>query len=232
MKNLFHTLALMVTLATVGGCELYFGDHNSNSGDWNYCGADGFYACSGDSCHWVSGTCPTNTGSNECTTSQDCAAGCYCQNGTCEEAGFCTDDTDCGTGYHCNTDRSSCEPNPPGCQADTDCAAGTFCDVPSGTCTIGSCAGTVTCTTAKPTCPSGQVPLIFNGCYTGACFDTATCAPAPACENINDEANCVADSCVPSYTGHNCTKSDGSACSSQDTGCTCEYFTFATCGSN
>src|SRR6476659_5091281 len=122
MNKLVHSLALMVAVATtsmLAGCELYFGSHDHNSGStWNYCGSDGYYQCRGDSCTWVSATCPdpgaTNPPPNgyECTSSTDCAAGCYCQGGKCEEGGFCATDSDCGAGYHCNTDRSSCEPNP------------------------------------------------------------------------------------------------------------------------
>jgi len=195
MNKLLQTLGLMVALATtsmLAGCELYFGshDHNGGGGTWNYCGSDGYYQCHGDSCTWVSATCPDGTtgsaGSGyECTSSADCAAGCYCANGTCNEGGFCATDTDCGPGYHCNTDRSSCEPNPPGCQSDTDCANGSTCDTASGLCTeTCSCTddagaksqGYDYCDETRMTCEKGTDP-------NGTCAGTAgaNCAAAPTC---------------------------------------------------
>ncbi|MDB4955486.1 MAG: hypothetical protein JWO36_3055 [Myxococcales bacterium] len=244
MNKLLQILGLAVALATVSGCELYFGGHNDHgSGTWNYCGADGYYQCQGDSCSWVSSTCPSGSGSgsNACGTSSDCAAGCYCQvpqggsngGGVCEEGGFCTTDADCGTGFHCNTGRSSCEPTttPPGCTMDSQCGTGTFCDVPTGQCSIGSCAGTITCNTAAPTCPTGQVPLIHDGCYTGGCFDTAMCGESPPCKAINDESNCLAHgtTCSAVYVGIGCKKPDGTACHSGDTNCTCQSFQWNSC---
>jgi hypothetical protein len=251
MKKLFHTLSLLIAigaLGTLSGCELYFGGHGGSGGgndSWNYCGSDGYYSCQGDNCTWVSATCPAGQGSGsgsgqgsgyECTMSTDCAAGCYCANGTCNEGGFCTSDSDCGTGFHCNTDRSSCEPNPtqpPGCKSDADCnvGGGQFCDVPTGTCTQGSCAGDVTCNTVAPTCASGSVPLIYNGCYTGGCLATDACSAAPVCAHINDEPNCLdrAD-CTAVYVGLNCTNSQtGQSCHSGDAGCTCASFSFDHC---
>jgi hypothetical protein len=270
MNKLVQSLGLMVALATtsmLAGCELYFGSHDHNGGStWNYCGSDGYYQCQGDSCTWVSPTCPApGSGSGyECTSSTDCAAGCYCASGTCEEGGFCSTDSDCGAGYHCNTDRSSCEPNPPGCTTDAECAQGSTCG-PNGACTAtcicdsdssakqqgfgycdesrstcmtgtdpaGSCAGTppTTCTTAAPTCASGSVPLVgADGCFNGQCEAYASCADAPVCEHINDESDCLSRTdCGASYTGLNCHKTDGSACHSGDTGCTCTSFEFAKC---
>jgi hypothetical protein len=251
MNKLLNSLSLLVAagaLSTLAGCELYFGDHGNSNDNWSYCGSDGFYQCQGDSCEWVASTCPNGTdpggmggsggsgGSGyECSSNTDCAAGCYCTSGgVCEEGGFCATDADCGDGYHCDAPRSSCEPNPEGyCNADTDCnqAGGQFCDTTNHTCTQGSCAGEVTCTTAAPTCAVGTVPLIFDGCYTGGCFETDLCADAPVCAHINDETNCLGRTdCSASYTGLNCTTTNGTACHSGDSGCTCESFVFATCG--
>jgi hypothetical protein len=193
MNKLVHSLGLMVALAAtsmLAGCELYFGSHDHGNGStWNYCGSDGYYQCQGDSCSWVSATCPDPgtqpPGNYECTSSTDCAAGCYCDSGKCEEGGFCATDEDCGDGYHCNTDRSSCEPNPPGCQADTDCASGQTCDVTTGACTA-SCVcdsdasavqqGFGYCDEARQTCMTGTDP-------NGTCAGTAgaNCAAAPQC---------------------------------------------------
>lgn len=169
-----------------------------------------------------------------CRVSTDCAEGCYCDNGICQEAGFCANPGDCGSGFQCNTDRSSCEPIPPGCKDNSGCdqAAGELCDVPTGTCTKGSCAGAITCTTAAPTCPSGSSPLIFNGCYTGSCQPTTACTESPTCEHVNDETNCLnrnAD-CTTVYVGLNCTNMQtGQACHSGDSGCLCESFQFDHC---
>src|SRR4051812_43394080 len=97
-----HSIALLVaSIATsmLAGCELYFGDGHDQSDNWNYCGSDGYYVCSGDNCEWQGPQCPAGAGSGssnpggggsgsgyECSQNNDCAAGCYCANGTCEEA--------------------------------------------------------------------------------------------------------------------------------------------------
>jgi len=197
MKNL--SLGILVALTTtLSGCALYFGNDHGGSGDtWTYCGSDGYYSCDGDNCEWVGSTCPDQgTGSGgqgggfECTSSSDCAAGCYCANGTCEEAGFCTTDADCGRGYTCNEDRSSCEPGGQSCTNDASCPQGSVCT--EGTCSstcicstdaeaaaqgyaycdearvtcmsgadpAGTCAGEATCNTLPPTCAAGDVPLL------------------------------------------------------------------------
>lgn len=169
-----------------------------------------------------------------CTLSPDCAEGCYCGNGICEEAGFCTSDDHCGPGFRCNVERSSCEPVPPGCKADSECdqSIGEVCDIANAKCTIGSCAGAITCTTVAPTCSSGSSPLIFNGCYTGHCLTTTQCTEAPTCERVNDETNCLTRGaeCTAVYVGLNCTNSQtGQACHSGDSGCVCESFQFDRC---
>jgi hypothetical protein len=251
MNKLLNSLSLLVAvglLSTLAGCDLYFHDHGDGGNDsWNYCGSDGLYQCQGDNCEWVSSTCPDNTGSGssmgsndgsggsgyECSSNTQCAAGCYCTaSGTCEEGGFCATDADCGSGYHCDTARSSCEPNPPGCTADS-CTNGQVCDSTSGQCTSGSCAvdTTITCTTAAPVCAVGQVPSELNGCFTGSCQDTAACTSPASCNFINDEDNCLARAtdCSASYTGLDCTNTGGTACHSGDAGCTCASFEFASC---
>jgi hypothetical protein len=276
MNKLVHSLGLTVALASLSllaGCELYFGGHGrgdgSGGGDrWNYCGSDGYYTCEGDNCQWASPTCPGQTG-YDCKASTDCAAGCYCANGTCEEGGFCAQDSDCGSGYHCNTSRSSCEPNttpppppPKTCDWDSDCPSGQYCEYDHkcvATCTCatdaeaiaggwgwcdetrntclpgadpnGSCAGDITCTTAQPTCPAGQVAKSFDGCWTNECVDYASCDVPATCGRITDETNCMTRStdCYSTYTGINCKKSNGTACQAGDTGCTCDSFVWAKC---
>ena len=185
-------IALLVALSTtvmLAGCELYFGSSHDR---WDYCGSDGYHQCDGDNCEWVSPSCPEGTGSGgqpngyNCTSSADCAAGCYCQNGVCEEAGFCTQDSDCGQGYVCNKDRSSCEPapQPTPCAVDSECAQGEYCSPDTLTCTA-----TCTCTNdqqaidggygwcdeSRNTCLPGQDPA-------GSCGGEATCTTAqPTC---------------------------------------------------
>ncbi len=271
LKSLGFTLAVASAIA-LAGCELYFGNSDDSSDQWNYCGSDGFYQCQGNNCNWVGATCPPDSvgsGSSgsgyECSQSTDCAAGCYCANGTCEEGGFCGSDSDCGSGYHCDTSRNSCEPNPtqPTCGANTDCPDGQVCDTSNGTCTAtcscttnaaavqqgygycdltrmtcmtgenpaGSCGGTSTCTMKAPVCPDNQVPLILDGCFTGACQAIATCDVAPACSDIQHEDDCLArkTDCGAVYTGLNCTNANGTACTSGSTGCTCKTFVFNSC---
>jgi hypothetical protein len=97
----------------------------------------------------------------------------------------------------------------------------------------GSCNGTLTCTTMPPTCPTGEVPTIANGCWTDACEPIAACDVPPPCADINDAADCLAGSgCQATYTGLDCTGSDGSACVSGTNDCTCASFVFASCTSN
>ncbi len=186
-----HSIGFVIAIAAtsaLAGCDLYFGNQgDSGGGDrWNYCGSDGYYSCHGDNCEWVSSTCPADGGSTgvptggECTMNTDCAAGCFCQNGTCEEGGFCTMDSDCGPGYSCDTARNSCEPNPTTtCTANTDCTAGTDCE--NGTCTP-TCicttdaqavaAGYDYCDETRTTCEKGSDPL-------GNCAGTLTCQTTP-----------------------------------------------------
>src|SRR5688572_28955708 len=89
MKN---SIALLVTAATslLTGCSLYFGDGNNRGdgdGSWTYCGSDGYYECQDEDCVWRGAECPSGTdpGGFECKVNEDCAAGCYCGNGICEE---------------------------------------------------------------------------------------------------------------------------------------------------
>ena len=195
-----HSFALLVACMTtmLAGCELYFGDgHDHNDSQWNYCGSDGYYICSGDNCEWQGPNCPAGVGGSgsptgngsgsgyECNANTDCAAGCYCANGTCEEAGFCTQDSDCGNGYHCDTQRSSCEPNtgPQKCDWDSECPTGQYCEwdhVCVSTCVCSDDETAVAngygwCDETRSTCLPGQDPA-------GTCGGVPTCNQgAPSC---------------------------------------------------
>jgi hypothetical protein len=270
MMKHFSLLVALSTTAMLAGCELYYGGGNSDD-SWTYCGSDGYYTCQGNDCEWASPTCPdagsgSPPGGFDCASNSDCAAGCYCANGTCEEAGFCTTDADCGEGYHCEVDRSSCVPDDTGgCLWDNECATGEYCSPDTLTCTAtcvcmddetavangygwcdetrntclpgqdpgGTCAGDAasTCTTAAPACPTGQVPTLLDGCYTGQCRDYAQCDINPVCSHINDEPNCQgrAADCVTLYIGIDCQKPDGTPCQSGDSNCTCASFQFGRC---
>ncbi|MGE0870233.1 MAG: hypothetical protein AB7P03_16835 [Kofleriaceae bacterium] len=245
----------------MSGCQLYFGhdddDWDDDDDRWSYCDVDGYYECAGDDCRWESATCPDLT----CTSDADCAAGCYCSvSGVCEEAGFCSNDEQCGDGYHCDETRSSCVPDvcmsdaecdsgeycdaaTGGCSASCSCTddasaqqqGWAYCDEGRMTCMPasagGTCGGESTCNVAAPGCAEGEVPLILNGCYTGACQAIASCDVTPTCEALSHESDCLArtGSCSAVYTGINCTKPDGSACHAGDSGCTCQDFRFNSC---
>lgn len=194
---------LVASVATLAGCDLYFGDgHGHGDSNWNYCGSDGYYTCSGDNCEWQGPTCPPGVGGSgspqggtsgsgyECNANSDCAAGCYCAGGTCTEAGFCTQDSDCGNGYVCNTDRSSCEPGTPippktTCDYDSQCPSGSYCAADhtcTATCTCANDQEAVNggfgwCDESRNTCLPGQDPA-------GTCAGeaTASCSVGrPAC---------------------------------------------------
>ena len=262
MKNLFSPHRLVLAIATVfslTGCELYFGGSGSSGGDrWTYCANDGYYVCQGDNCDWAGPRCPDDP-NYTCTTNNDCAAGCYCANGVCEEAGFCGAGTACPDGFHCEDARSSCVPDT--CTTSAECPTGQYCDgagscVSSCTCTTdasaqdqgfaycdetrgtceptpaaGSCAGTVTCNQVEPTCAAGQVALIKDGCWTGTCQAIAQCDLTPSCTALQFEADCLARTgeCSSIYVGLNCTNSTGTSCTAGDSGCVCQSFEFAEC---
>lgn len=177
-----HAFTFLVALATttLAGCQLYFGE-DDDDGAWTYCGSDGYYECNGDDCYWRGSECPTGTEPGtppgfECSEDSDCAAGCYCGNGICEEAGFCTQDSDCGNGYTCDESRSSCTPND-SCAADSDCTQGEYCNPDNlqceATCTCTTDAEAVSggydyCDESRGTCLAGVDPA-------GDCAGELTC---------------------------------------------------------
>ncbi len=151
-----------------------------------------------------------------CTSDTECAAGCYCgPSGSCAETAVCTSNADCPTDQHCDTDRSTCVPGAP---------------PPPPPPPAPSSAGEITCAFGAPTCPAGQVPLILDGCWTGTCAAYETCTAAPTCAVLNTENICLGRAdCTAVYSGQNCTRTDGSACTMGDTGCTCQTFSFDHC---
>lgn len=221
MKNLSLGLLVALTTTVMSGCALYFGDEHDHGDSWTYCGSDGYYTCDGDNCQWVSATCPdqgTGSGSSgsgfECTDNSDCAAGCYCANGVCEEAGFCTQDSDCGDGYTCNEDRSSCEPDP-SCTSDASCDAGQVCDTASGDCTA-TCVCTTDaeaaangfdyCDESRTTCMSGTDPA-------GTCAGEATCNQLPPSCAAGEVPTIGADGCWTGACEAVASCADAPACS-------------------
>lgn len=241
-------LSLLAGLATLAGCQLYFGD-SEGSDNWTYCGSDGYYTCQGDDCEWAGPTCPTGTTEPgfACETNADCAAGCYCATdpnnatagGTCEEAGFCSTDADCPDNFFCD-DRSSCVPSTCTCTNDAEAQEQGFgyCDETNSTCEVGvdpagSCGGSASGT--PPTCGAGSVPLILDGAYTGECKSVAQCDVVPACEAHSeastDENDCLARTdCQAVYVGINCTNpTTGQTCVGGQAGCVCADFRFNSC---
>jgi hypothetical protein len=184
-----HSISLLVaSLATtaLAGCQLYFGEDDQDD-SWTYCGSDGYYECYEEDCYWRGPECPAGMDPNgqppgfECDADNDCAAGCYCGNGICEEAGFCTSDADCGPGYTCDESRSSCttddEPTPTSCMTDAECPTGSYCSPDTYTCTA-----TCTCTTdAEATaqnyayCDEGRSTCLPGEDYQGDCVGEVTC---------------------------------------------------------
>ncbi len=146
-----------------------------------------------------------------------CAWGSYCDSwsGECVPSTTCNADADCGTGYACFG--GTCTPT--GCIDDTQCAAGCYCDEASGGCVESNyCSSDLDC-------PSGQECDEARG----TCIPDETPDPV-TCVEVFDEATCLGRAdCGAVYTGLNCTKPDGSACQSGDSGCTCEDFVFAAC---
>lgn len=243
MTKLLHSVGVALAVATMSllaGCQLYFG----NSGP----GGDDDGSSSG-------GNRPPGF---ECDSNAQCAAGCFCADGICTEAGFCAGDRDCGSGFHCDTARSSCVPNP-ACATSDDCKLGSACDPVSGSCVAtcacindtdaiakgfgwcdenrgtcmkgtdpaGACLGSVTCTTAEPVCPEGQVALVKDGCFTGKCREIGVCEAAPICESLQHETDCGsrAADCHKTFIGRNCT---GPGCGTGGQ-CTCTEFDFDSC---
>jgi hypothetical protein len=250
MNKLLSTVGLALGIATaslLAGCQLYFGDHSDGGGT------------SGGSASGSNGS--GQPPGEACKNDTQCAAGCFCADGTCTEGGFCGTDKDCGDGFHCDSTRASCIPNG-SCKSDDQCDAGSVCNASNGSCTTtckcvtdsdavkqgagfcdearetcgqgtdpeGGCTGTSTCAVATPRCAEGQVAVIKDGCYTGACSAITACGATPTCELIQHQDDCQARTdCGSVSDGHDCTEPDGSVCKTGDTNCSCKSFTFQSC---
>jgi len=97
-----------------------------------------------------------------------------------------------------------------GCSSNADCAAGCYC--------------------SSGECVEGGFCMTDGDCGSGYTCDTGRSSCEPGCGSITDEADCIANSaCQATYTGNECTDSQGKACTTGDTNCTCASFTFAGC---
>lgn len=242
MNKLISSVGLAIGIATaslLAGCQLYFGDHDSrdNYGEPDP-GRPPGYACTDDAqcaagCYCDEGVC--NEG-GFCGSDRDCGDGYECDvaRASCVPVKGCTDNAQCANGSVCDTKTGACVATC-ACVSDAEAVAqgAGYCDEARGTCMpgvdpSGTCSGAVTCTTAAPKCPQGQVALIKDGCYTGACEAISACAATPACQQLKYQADCSARAadCAIQYTGHGCT---GTSCGIDDSDCTCTSYTFSAC---
>jgi cysteine-rich repeat protein len=202
--KLLACFGFLFGLGAVSGCDLYFGPDNTQPD-----AADAGYAYDCVRSHCGDGTrdsgerCDDGNQQSGDGCSSDCSSAEVCGNGIIDwERGEQCDDGNL-------TDGDGCE---------SDCK------------TASSCVGEVTCATLPPTCTTEEVPLLANGCYTGACRLITACDVPPTCTALRAEAACLARTdCEAAYTGRNCQHPNGSACRAGDTQCVCESFTFAAC---
>lgn len=216
----------------------------TGSGTGQGSGGGSGYECTSNTdcaagCYCSSGTC---TEGGFCSTDADCGSGYHCdtQRSSCEPntpppANTCDYDNQCAQGQYCAPDHT--------CQATCTCTNDTqaqqqgygWCDETRNTCLpgqdpAGSCGGAITCTTAMPSCPSGQIAVSIDGCWTGACRDIAACDVPASCTRINDETDCTTRTdCGPVYGGTNCHTTNGSSCTTPGANCTCDSYFFASC---
>lgn len=164
--------AIAIWSMALAGCHLYIEDD----------GGDSYTNCDEWGCY------PDGTGEPgwNCTTNNQCAAGCFCNpDGFCEEAGFCTYTSDCPEGYECD-DRSSCVPEGSNaiCEKDLDCPASSYCDEVTGEC-VGSW-----------TCDSGSASA-NEVCGMGfECDDRNTCIPEPCTGDESCQEGCYCDEAI------------------------------------
>jgi len=162
-RKLFLPGIVLVFALNLAACDLYFGNDGGDS--WNYCNDAGdCFTCQGDVCWPDNGTGPGWS----CETSNDCAPGCYCASGVCEEGGFCNANTDCPNGFVCD-DRNSCVPDGTntGCASNDECNWGQYCDP-----TLQQCIDSPTCT-SNTDCDPGFECDPRGTCVTSACETSA-----------------------------------------------------------
>lgn len=122
-------------------------------------------------------------------TMTECVATCV------PDAGAGCAAIDCGPGTHCI---ESCLPvacdDPAGCP---DLCRGECVPDDPGHCEE------ATCDRVPPTCPTGTIPGVSGGCYTGYCIPADQCGSLPTrCEELTSEVACVTTmGCTPLYTG-------------------------------
>lgn len=244
MNKLLSTLGLAIGIATaslLAGCQLYFGDHK----DDNVRGPGqppGFSCSSNANC--AAGCFCSDKGVCEeagfCTTDADCGKGFHCDTtrSSCVPSPSCSANEQCDPGSMCDPDNGCVKTCTCTNDADAVRQGAGWCDEARSTCMpgtdpAGSCPspGSITCNTGGPKCAEGEVPLIKDGCYTGACRAITACEAPPICNALSHESDCLARSadCSTVYNGHGCHKPDGSACRVGDTDCTCTSFTFSAC---
>jgi len=248
MNKLLTSVGLAIGIATasmLAGCQLYFGDHSDDQidrPDRPGPGRPPGYTCNAAAecaagCYCdESGTCAEG---GFCGSDADCGTGFQCdeERSSCTPAPACTANEQCDPGSTCDASGKGCVQT---CKCTNDAEAiaqgAGWCDEARTTCMpgadpAGACTGALTCTTGGPKCATGEVPLIANGCYTGACRAITACEAAPVCKALQHDTDCISRStdCTTVYNGHGCTTPDGTACRAGDTNCTCTSFTFAAC---
>jgi hypothetical protein len=250
MNKLLSSVGLAIAVATasmLAGCQLYFGSSSNGNGSGNGNGPSGGgdrppgFGCSGDAqcaagCFCSMGTC---TEGGFCGTDKDCGSGFHCDTGrsSCIPNPTCSATVPCPMGSMCDDKAGGCVTTCK-CTSDADAVRQGFawCDESRSTCMsgtdpAGACLGVISCTTAPPACPDGQVALRKDGCFTGGCRAIAACEGAPTCDALQHEDDCLGrlTDCSTVYEGHGCHKPDGTACHAGDADCTCTSFTFQSC---
>lgn len=157
--------------------------------------------------HGCSGACPEASQPicfMECTSSEDCAEGEYCNTefcnglfGRCElpPSDRCATNDDCADGEFCNVVDGTCEAF---CTEQSDCAEGFLCNVASGLC-IAAGAECID----DDGCGDGQV-CVSEVCVDegdNSCTETADCLDQgdAYCGNVGGENQCVSISCGSAF---------------------------------